>query len=188
MLDGRVLGASGEYKPFGKPSKESKKDGADRTRQGAGGARCAGGTRGTTRCAGGTGTETAGQAPWEQEQTEDVPTEPAASPAAPAPMRSAAACAPALLRRRSVMEDGPCPLLASAPALGSPTRSSSTKRVPPYPWYLRARRTSSSLRECGSRPRELPAEACAALLDVQNRPGSGSSVQHLTSSCEGFEV
>ena len=49
----------------------------------------------------------------------------AASPAAPA-------CAPsAALRRRSVMEGGPCPLLASAPASGSPARSSSTKRVPP---------------------------------------------------------
>ena len=36
-------------------------------------------------------------------------------------MRSAAACAPsAVLRRRSVMEGGPCPLLARAPASGSP--------------------------------------------------------------------
>ena len=76
----------------------------------------------------------------------------AASPAAPAPVRSAAACAPsAVLRRRSVMEGGPCPLLAKAPASGSPARSSSTKRVPPYPWYLRARRTSSSVTSAGVR-------------------------------------
>ena len=37
------------------------------------------------------------------------------------------------------MEGGPCPLLASAPASGSPARSSSPKRFPP------ARRTSSSV-------------------------------------------
>ena len=41
----------------------------------------------------------------------------AASPAAPAPTRSAAACAPsAALRRRFVMEGGPCPLFVSASA------------------------------------------------------------------------
>ena len=41
----------------------------------------------------------------------------AASPAAPAPTRSAAACAPsAALRRRPVMEGGPCPLFVSASA------------------------------------------------------------------------
>ena len=73
------------------------------------------------------------------------------------------------------MEGGPCPLLASAPASGSPARSSSTKRVPsaqgarPRPWPLR---------ECGSLPRELLAEACAAEAagwgprwTVRNRPG-----------------
>ena len=43
----------------------------------------------------------------------------AASPAAPAPTRSAAACAPsAALRRRPVMEGGPCPLFVSAGVSG----------------------------------------------------------------------
>ena len=76
----------------------------------------------------------------------------AASPAAPAPTRSAAACAPsAALRRRPVMEGGPCPLFVSASASGSPARSSSPKRFPP-PWRARAK----PRRECGSLPQESP--------------------------------
>ena len=80
-------------------------------------------------------------------------------------MRSAAACAPsAALRRRSVMEGGPCPLLASAPASGSPARSSSTKRVPPYlgTSAQAARPRPWPLRECGSRPRDAGARAAGA--------------------------
>ena len=73
-------------------------------------------------------------------------------PRGPCAYKVRAACAPsAVLRRRSVMEGGLCPLLASAPASGSPARSSSTKRVPPYPWCLRARRTSSSVASAGVR-------------------------------------
>ena len=73
----------------------------------------------------------------------------AASPAAPAPTRSAAACAPsAALRRRPVMEGGPCPLFVSTSASGSPARSSSPKRFPP-PWRIRAK--SSSVASAGVR-------------------------------------
>ena len=49
------------------------------------------------------------------------------------------------------VDAAPCPLLAKAPASESPARSSSTKRVLPYPWYLRARRTSSSVASAGVR-------------------------------------
>ena len=73
----------------------------------------------------------------------------AASPAAPAPTRSAAACAPsAALRRRPVMEGGPCPLFVSASTSGSPARSSSPKRFPP-PWRIRTK--SSSVASAGVR-------------------------------------
>ena len=89
--------------------------------------------------------------------------------------RSAAACAPsAVLRRRSVM-GGPWPLLARALASGSPARLSSTMRFPPSavdPGQLHL------LWECGSRPRELPARACAAEAEgwgpywtARSRPG-----------------
>ena len=75
------------------------------------------------------------------------------------------------------MEGGPCPLLAKAPASGSPARSSSTKRVPPYPWYLRARRTSSSVASAGVR-KPSSGIACRGVCcrggprwTAQNRPG-----------------
>ena len=61
-----------------------------------------------------------------------------------APMRSAG--------RRSVMEGGPCPLLASAKA-GSAVPLLPPRKAHVRPWPLR---------ECGSLPRELLAGTCAA--------------------------
>ena len=93
----------------------------------------------------------------------------AASPA-PAPTRSAAACAPsAALRRRPVMEGGPCPLFVSASASGSPARSSSPKRFPP-PWRIRAK--SSSVASAGARKpssgqRLVPLQVAHNLLEAR---------------------
>ena len=92
------------------------------------------------------------------------------SPAAPAPTRFAAACAPsAALRRRPVMEGGPCPLFVSASASGSPARSSSPKRFPP--WYLRARRTSSSVASVRKPSCAAGAGGWGPCWTAQNRPG-----------------
>ena len=101
----------------------------------------------------------------------------AASPAAPAPTRSAAACAPsAALRRRPVMEGGPCPLFVSASTSGSPARSSSRRVRPPKAFP----RTAAApvqiigrpddierlLDEAGQRAREVERGAAQAIEDT----------------------
>ena len=85
-----------------------------------------------------------------------------------------------LLRRRPVMEGGPCPLFVSASASGSPARSSSPKRFPP-PWRIRVK--ASSVASAGVRKPSsgiaLSGVCCRgwgwARWTVRNRPSRSGS-------------